>query len=45
MGSFVPPQPELKRPLHRMNAAEWLMWTFLLPFVPIAWFIDRVRRR
>jgi hypothetical protein len=31
--------------LHRNNAAEWVMWAALLPLVPIAWAIERLRRR
>jgi hypothetical protein len=31
--------------LHRKNAAEWIMWVALLPLVPVAWMIERVRRR
>ena len=30
--------------LHRNNAAEWLMWAALLPLVPIAWLIEKLRR-
>jgi hypothetical protein len=31
--------------LHRKNAAEWAMYVALLPLVPIAWILERVRRR
>ena len=31
--------------LHRNNAAEWVIWTALLPLVPIAWMIEKVRQR
>ena len=31
--------------LHRNNAAEWVMWAALLPLVPVAWLIERVRAR
>jgi hypothetical protein len=32
-------------PRHRKNAAEWVMWTALLPLVPFAWLIERWRER
>ena len=32
-------------PLHRKNAAEWVMYVALLPVVPIVWIVQRVRRR
>jgi hypothetical protein len=28
---------------HRKNAAEWVMWLALLPLVPLAHLIERVR--
>ena len=28
---------------HRKNAAEWVMWLALRPFVPVARLIERVR--
>jgi hypothetical protein len=31
--------------LHRKNAAEWVMWAALLLFVPVAWLIERCRRK
>ena len=31
--------------LHRNNAAEWTMWAILLPFMLIAWLIDRALSR
>jgi len=31
--------------LHRNNAAEWVMWAALLPLVPVAWVIERIRER
>jgi hypothetical protein len=30
---------------HRKNAAEWMMWVALLPLVPIAIVIERLRKR
>jgi hypothetical protein len=51
MGSFnvqplVTPQDELRREArHRNNAAEWCLWTLLLPLVPIVWMFERVKRR
>ena len=30
--------------LHRNNAAEWVMWAVLLPLVPVAWVIQKIRR-
>jgi hypothetical protein len=45
MSAFVPPQPELERSLHRKNAVEWILWTLLLPLVPMAWMMQRVKRR
>jgi hypothetical protein len=48
MRSLVPPQPQLQPQapsLHRNNAAEWLLWLVLLPFVPIAWFVGCRRQR
>jgi hypothetical protein len=29
---------------HRKNAAEWVMWFALLPFVPVARLIERIQR-
>ena len=45
MASLVPPEPELERSLHRKNAAEWLFWTLLLPIMPVAWLVERIKRR
>ena len=48
MSGLVPPHPDLKpdpfRVPHRKNAAEWLMYLLLLPFVPILWMRERLRR-
>lgn len=30
---------------HRKNLAEWVMYLVLLPFVPFAWLLDRLKRR
>ena len=30
---------------HRKNAAEWVMWLFLLPFIPIVILVDKIRSR
>jgi hypothetical protein len=30
---------------HRKNAAEWVMYAALLPLVPLAWLLDRLKRR
>jgi hypothetical protein len=32
-------------PLHRKNAAEWVMYVALLPLVPIAALVRRITRR
>lgn len=45
MPALVPPEPGMERSLHRKNAAEWILWTLLLPLVPIVWTIERWRRR
>ena len=49
MNRLVPPQPGVKpdpyRVPHRKNAAEWLIYVMLLPFVPIAWVRQRRRGR
>lgn len=29
---------------HRKNAAEWMMYVVLVPFVPIVWLIERVQK-
>ena len=31
--------------LHRKNAAEWVMWAALVPFVPIAWAWEKLKAR
>jgi hypothetical protein len=31
--------------LHRNNAAEWVMWAVLVPLVPIAWIIEKLKSR
>jgi hypothetical protein len=31
--------------LHRNNAAEWVMWAALLPLLPLARVIERMRAR
>jgi hypothetical protein len=42
------PTPRPRDPYHvphRKNAAEWVMWVALLPLVPLALLVERVRRR
>ena len=35
----------MEKNLHQKNAAEWAMYVALLPFVPVAWLVDRLSRR
>ncbi|HEV2292644.1 MAG TPA: hypothetical protein VGR35_02240 [Tepidisphaeraceae bacterium] len=48
MAQLIPPQPELQKDrygvAHRKNAVEWLLYVVLLPFVPIVWALERVKR-
>jgi hypothetical protein len=30
--------------LHRNNLAEWVMYVALLPFVPVVWLLERIRK-
>ena len=43
--AFVPPQKEMFVCRHRKNLAEWLLYFVLLPFVPICWVANRLRRK
>jgi hypothetical protein len=36
---------ESMAPRHRNNAAEWLLWLLLIPAVPVAWIVAKIRRR
>jgi len=38
-------KPKSSENLHRNNAAEWILWAVLLPAVPVAWLIERMRNR